>query len=1143
MVRQTATVITFELLGGVLLLAVAAVVTLAFMLAQGPVELNIFKSDVERALEEARDGRDVAIEDLTLQWSPADRRVIVSANNLSLADNDGAIAAEASQALITLDAGSLFFGRTEVLRMELREGWVDVRNVTPTLWTFAGEPLPEFEARQLPQTADGWLELLNRVLGDVLVGVEQTRREGTLEAASFENMDLRFHGADNALIGEMSNATGALERNQDGLRVALAGSGTGLGLPGDLDAELSVPLDHSSLALEVEVDDWSVGDLALRLGMLGDRISGFPADIGLVVHYTASNGLSEVQLNASAEAGEIVVTGRPQAVDALSFNTVYRPDSDELTISKLDIQSKRLTGVWSGRISQPTTESSSSDFKLQSAETNVNLVPYFPEPWDLTNIAVEGDINFVEHTASLDKFSFTSGDATVEGAADFQSRPDAGESQIPFAIQLSAEMAGSLDKLEALRFWPETLSPSARKFTRYKIESGRATAASVDLDLKPDSITDGRLRDDDIEVRFFVEDATVRFLEAFPPVTEGIGSARLTGNGFSVQLNSGEYGGWPLSEGSVTIPRFDSREDRLRIYAKGAGPVVDAMRNLVSSGVLGEEGKDLDPERFSGDATMTFELFMPLRNRVDMQDIDINLEGEVTNGGLKDALPGLDLVGGQVDVLLSENRLVLTGFGDLGPAPVQFTWRDDLDDNGAPANLSASSFISPDFLNRFGIVGRAYISGDIPVELQALVSASGVRKLDISFDLQPARVDVSELGWIKSSGEPARAPLSYGEGSQITDSTLQFRSADARFDGDLRLSSGGQLQNLNVREAYLKDFIDVSGEITRQADDSFSSKLSGAFLDASAFFGDFGAVGAGGSSFSIPVKLDASIQTLRLRNMLELKDATLEFESTRVGVQEVVARGDIGSNTGSSVTAAYVGPTPTSAARLRLQSDDAGFLMSALLGDQFMSGGSMTLNGQMARGDTPAKLRLELQNVRMQNAPLLTQILSLASLRGLSDTLSGEGILFTDVTVPVTLAGDRLIFDGATANGPALGLTLNGWIGQSNDEIRVSGVLVPSFGMNSMLNAVPIIGDLFVGRDGEGIFSLTYSIRGTLDRAQVVVNPLSAVTPGILRRIFENPADTTIPDSLPIDPNRTPPAPPMPDAEFIPSAPGAAPNN
>jgi hypothetical protein len=93
--------------------------------------------------------------------------------------------------------------------------------------------------------------------------------------------------------------------------------------------------------------------------------------------------------------------------------------------------------------------------------------------------------------------------------------------------------------------------------------------------------------------------------------------------------------------------------------------------------------------------------------------------------------------------------------------------------------------------------------------------------------------------------------------------------------------------------------------------------------------------------------------------------------------------------------------------------------------------------------------------------------------------------------------------------------------------------------MNSMLGGVPVIGDLFVGREGEGIFSLTYSVRGTTDKAQVAVNPLSAVTPGILRRIFENPADTSIPENLPVDPDKTPPAPPMPDAEFIEPAPGS----
>ena len=123
MVRQTAAVITFEIVGGVLLLAIAAAAALAFMLARGPVELNLFKGEIERALVEARDGRDVDIERLTLQWSPADRRMIIAADNLKLADNDGQLAAEAEEAVITLDAGSLIFGRAEVIEVKLRNGW------------------------------------------------------------------------------------------------------------------------------------------------------------------------------------------------------------------------------------------------------------------------------------------------------------------------------------------------------------------------------------------------------------------------------------------------------------------------------------------------------------------------------------------------------------------------------------------------------------------------------------------------------------------------------------------------------------------------------------------------------------------------------------------------------------------------------------------------------------------------------------------------------------------------------------------------------------------------------------------------------------------------------------------------------------
>lgn len=1136
MVRQTATVITLELLGGILLLAVAGVTILAFMLASGPVELRIFKNDVERALEEARSGRNVDIERLTLQWSPSDRRMIISAENLKLAGDGGETVAEAEQALITLDAGSLLFGRTEILATELRDGWADVRNVTPTLWTFAGEPLPEFEARALPETPEEWLQLTNRVLGDVLGGLEASRQSDSLQVAAFDRMNLRFHAMDGSLIGEMRSAAGTFSQADDGIQATLSGGGEGLGLPGDLEATLIVPAGFDSLSLTSNIEDWSVGNLVTRLGVEEGRIEGFPSDIGLGLHYEDGNGLTRISLNAAAGEGEFRISDNALAVDALSFDVVYDPQSDVIGIGALDVRSKPLSGLWTGQVTGAIGGASSLAFDLQSEGITLDFTPYFPQAWPITGIQLAGHVDPSNNGLQIDELRFQSGDMALAGEGMLRAEPDAAEDELPFSLDLEAEMEGGVEAGDVLGYWPETLGAGARRFAAERIKSGRAMAASVSLHLKPDSFAEGFLRDDDLDVRFVVENATVKFMDSLPPVTEGVGSARLTGNGFNVQLTSAEYGGWQLSEGLVHFPRFNPKGELFRVYAKGKGPLVNAMRNLAESDLLDEEDRNFDPERFSGTAEITFEMFRPALDDVPMSDIDIEVTGKVTDGTLDNAIPGLDLVNADVDVSFAENLLVLNGFGDVGPAPVQFTWRDELDDGGEPANLSLSSFISPDFLNRFGFIGRAYLSGDIPVEVQALVEAAGVKQLQVGFDLNETRIDISELGWIKPAGEAARATVTYGEGSSMTAATLRFQSQSARFDGDVRVSSEGQLQELQVREAYIEDFLDVAGDIIRQDDDSFTSGLEGAFLDASAFFGDFGDVG-GAAGFSIPLSVNGMIDTLRLREGLDLNAATLAFESTRAGVREVSARGTI--ETGGSLSAVYAGPTADEPARVNVQSDDAGFFMRGLLGEDFLSGGSLSLDGTLARGNAPARLNLSLSGVRMRDAPFLTQVLSLASLRGLADTLSGDGVLFSQIDVPITVAADRFIVDGARANGPALGLTMNGWIGQSSDDIRLSGVLVPSFGVNSMLGGVPIIGDLFVGREGEGIFSLTYSVRGTLSKAQVSVNPLSAVTPGILRRIFENPADTSIPDSLPVDPDRTPPAPPMPDAEFIPPAPGS----
>jgi hypothetical protein len=47
-----------------------------------------------------------------------------------------------------------------------------------------------------------------------------------------------------------------------------------------------------------------------------------------------------------------------------------------------------------------------------------------------------------------------------------------------------------------------------------------------------------------------------------------------------------------------------------------------------------------------------------------------------------------------------------------------------------------------------------------------------------------------------------------------------------------------------------------------------------------------------------------------------------------------------------------------------------------------------------------------------------------------------------------------------------------------------------------------LIGELLGGEKGEGVFGVSYKVQGNSSNPRVLVNPLSILTPGIFRKIF-----------------------------------------
>ena len=133
----------------------------------------------------------------------------------------------------------------------------------------------------------------------------------------------------------------------------------------------------------------------------------------------------------------------------------------------------------------------------------------------------------------------------------------------------------------------------------------------------------------------------------------------------------------------------------------------------------------------------------------------------------------------------------------------------------------------------------------------------------------------------------------------------------------------------------------------------------------------------------------------------------------------------------------------------------------------------------------------------------MARLFSAGSLTGLGDLMGGDGMTLEELNLPFTSKNNVISVNGARVVGRAIGASADGYIDRPHGTIALKGSLIPAYGVNSMISNIPLIGDIFASKKGEGIFGITYSMTGSSDKPDISVNPLSILTPGIFRRIFE----------------------------------------
>ena len=147
--------------------------------------------------------------------------------------------------------------------------------------------------------------------------------------------------------------------------------------------------------------------------------------------------------------------------------------------------------------------------------------------------------------------------------------------------------------------------------------------------------------------------------------------------------------------------------------------------------------------------------------------------------------------------------------------------------------------------------------------------------------------------------------------------------------------------------------------------------------------------------------------------------------------------------------------------------------------------------------------KLIIDNFKVKEIPALAKILSLASLQGIADLLTGEGIRFTDFQMNFTNKGKLMTIDELYAIGPAISILIEGYV-EEDSLISLRGTLVPATTINRSIASIPLIGDLLVGKKvGEGVFGVSFKVKGPPKQLETTVNPIKTLTPRFITRTLE----------------------------------------
>jgi len=1034
---------------GVSVALLAAFNVLLAWVATGPRSLDVLSPYIEIAFEPPDHKYSVSVGETWLIWDGWKHPIDVRLRNVKVFTNERHTYSKLPEISLGLDLFALVKGHILPTSLVITHPVISLFQNEDRSISFGmeAEPAQETIAPEPSAAAEEVAAVPFAAIMAPFITPDDNSVLRDLRMVSIVNADLTLSSKSKGVFFKTSGAEFTFKRNREGLRAFASANIAYDNYQSLLTAEFTKKKDSSVIEGEVHVDE-------LMLGKLADLF----ADNSL---------LGGMKFPVSGKA--MLLADMNGAVQKLNFNV----DGGKGTL-----ESNQLDG-----------------------------------PVPVNTIHVEGQLDHnTENNASTVEISQLKAD--LDGTLIEASGTVALHDKNP---EVHAKIAAqNIAAQKVHMFWPSHLAPMTREWVTTNISAGTVLQAQAQVNIAPGDLAKPFLPQEDVDALVVLEGAKIRYLPEHPEVSGVDGKVHIDGKSLDATLTSGHYmKDTKLTEGKVFIADLNPDNPYIKVSIAVESNAKDAIHFLELPPVSKAKKLNLIADaaegKIKGKASLGFTFFAPRDangNSTGDPDVDYDVAAELTGVSQAGFMHKFD--GKNVDGSLTVNNkeLVFKGKGDVNGASVSESTVKYLfkPDQAYDTFIDATAVAPVEVLPRFGYPAFDFLKGSLGVKA-SVKDGKGIESTKANIDLTNAAIAFPILYFTKPNKDTSALEISVEKKNDVlTIPSLHFTGRDLDVQGSADVSNDmSGLQHIHL-DKLLSGSTKLDQLNYERTAGGFNLDMHGNVFDFSPWLNTKDSKEEGTFSFehfpALQLKMDvARVLVAKGHELLNVKGYVT------CDVSHCESANIAGATSDNKPFSFLILRNPKGKRQLSLHAQSAGqFLKAANIFDG-MEGGDLTITGNYteATADKASMLRgrLDINEHTVKDAPVLAKILTVASLTGIFDTLGGKGIHFDRLSVPFTLSKDVITLEKAKTHGDALGMTADGTITFPKGTYDLQGTIVPSYSLNHVLGNVPLIGSMLTGGEGQGVFAARYSVQGTEKDPQVSVNPLSILTPGFLRGLFD----------------------------------------